>query len=114
MPVIIKLPRAKNDLVEIWDYIADDSEARADAFVDTIDQKPPALASSPGMGRARDEIAEGHRSFPVGRYIVFYRPIPEGVEIVRVLHGSRDVDVLLQLGRRAHPQFYIRLGMRHS
>jgi toxin ParE1/3/4 len=81
MPVIIKLDRAKSDLVEIWDYIADDSEARADAFVDMIDQKLQGLASSPGMGRARDEIAEGLRSFPVGRYVIFYRPIPEGVEI---------------------------------
>ncbi len=96
MPVIVKLHRAKSDLVEIWDYIADDSEARADAFVDMIDQKLQALASSPGMGRARDEIAEGLRSFPVGRYVIFYRPIPEGVEIVRVLHGSRDIDVLFQ------------------
>ena len=96
MPVIIKLRRAKSDLVEIWDYIADDSEARADAFVDMIDQKLQTLASSPGMGRARDEIAEGLRSFPVGRHVIFYRSIPGGVEIVRVLHGSRDIDVLLQ------------------
>ena len=50
MPVIVKLPHAKIDLVEIWDYIADDSEARADAFVDMIDQKLQALVSSPGMG----------------------------------------------------------------
>ncbi|MFZ0929867.1 MAG: type II toxin-antitoxin system RelE/ParE family toxin [Syntrophobacteraceae bacterium] len=94
MPVIIKLPRAKSDLVEIWDYIADDSEARADAFVDMIDQKLLALASNPGMGRSRNELAERLRSFAVGRYVIFYRPIPEGVEIVRVLHGSRDIDAL--------------------
>ena len=94
MPVIIKLPRAKSDLVEIWDYIADHSEARADAFVDMIDQKLLALASNPGMGRSRNELAERLRSFAVGRYVIFYRPIPEGVEIVRVLHGSRDIDAL--------------------
>jgi toxin ParE1/3/4 len=94
MPIIIKLPRAKSDLVEIWDYIADDSEARADAFVDMIDQKFLTLASNPGIGRPRDELAEDLRSFAVGRYVIFYRPIPEGVEIVRVLHGSRDIDVL--------------------
>ncbi len=96
MPVVIKLPRAKSDLVEIWDYIADDNEARADAFVDMIDQKLHALASNPGMGRARDELAEGLRSFPVGRYVIFYRPISNGIEIVRVLHGARDIDHLLQ------------------
>lgn len=94
MPVIVKLPRAKSDLVEIWGYIADDNEGRADAFVDMIGQKLLTLASNPTMGRARDELAEGLRSFPVGRYVIFYRPIPKGVEIVRVLHGSRDINTL--------------------
>ncbi|MGV8075350.1 MAG: type II toxin-antitoxin system RelE/ParE family toxin [Syntrophobacteraceae bacterium] len=94
MPVIIKLPSAKTDLVEIWDYIADDSEALADAFVDLIDKKLLMFASNPGMGRARDDLVEGLRSFAVGRYVIFYRPIPKGLEIVRVLHGSRDIDPL--------------------
>lgn len=96
MSVIIKRPRARSDLVEIWQYIADDSEARADAFVDMIDQKLIALAANPVMGRARDELADGLRSFAVGRYVIFYRPLAEGVEIVRVLHGSRDIDALFQ------------------
>jgi len=57
MPVIIKRPRAKIDLIEIWDYIADDSEVRADAFIDRIDQKFRTLAQRPLIGRLRDEIA---------------------------------------------------------
>ena len=52
------------------------------------------LASHPNLGRSRDELAEGLRSFPVGRYVIFYRAIPEGVEIVRVLHGSRDLNAI--------------------
>jgi toxin ParE1/3/4 len=94
MPVIIKRPRAQSDLAEIWDYIADDSEAQADAFVETIDQKFKALAVRPTMGRLRDKIEKALRSFPVGRYVIFYRPIPEGVEIIRVLHGARDIDAI--------------------
>jgi toxin ParE1/3/4 len=94
VPVIIKRPLARSDLAEIWDYIADDNETRADAFVDLIDQKLQALASHPDMGRSRDELEEGLRSFPVGRYVIFYRVIPEGVEIARVLHGSRDIDTV--------------------
>lgn len=94
MPVIIKRPRAQIDLAEIWEYIADDSEARADAFIETIDQKYKALAARPNMGRQRDEIEEGLRSFPVGRYVIFYRPIAEGVEIIRILHGARDIDAV--------------------
>ncbi len=92
MTAIIKTPRARSDLAEIWDYIADDSEERADAFIDTIDQKLRALAARPGMGRFRDELVDGLRSFPVGRYVIFYRTLPEAIEIVRVLHGARDLD----------------------
>jgi toxin ParE1/3/4 len=99
MPLIVKLPRAKCDLVEIWDHIADDSEFRADAFIDTIDRKIQALAARPGMGRSRDELAEGLRSFPVGRYVIFYRVMRDGIEIVRVLHGSRDLSSLFNPDR---------------
>jgi toxin ParE1/3/4 len=94
MAVILKRPRAKTDLAEIWDYIAEDSEARADAFIEMIDQKFQALAAQPNMGRGRDELAKNLRSLPIGRYVVFYLPIPGGVEIIRVLHGSRDLDAL--------------------
>ena len=96
MRVIVKLPRAKSDLVEIWGYIADDSEASADTFIETVDQKFNALAGRPNMGRHRDELADGLRSFPVGRYVIFYRPIPKGIEIVRVLHGARDLDAVFR------------------
>jgi toxin ParE1/3/4 len=44
------------------------------------------------MGRARDELAPGIRSFPFGRYLIFYLPISGGIDIVRFLHGARDVD----------------------
>lgn len=94
MAVIIKRPRALSDLAEIWDYIADDSETRADVFVATIDTKFQTLAIQPGIGRLRDELATGLRSLPVGRYVIFYLSLANGVEIIRVLHGARDIDNL--------------------
>jgi toxin ParE1/3/4 len=94
MPFITQRPRAVTDLAEIWDYIADDSEGRADAFIDPVDRKVRSLARRPHMGRAREELAEGLRSFPVGRYIIFYRAVPKGIEIVRVLHGARDLPTI--------------------
>ena len=98
MPIIIKRPRARSDLSEIWNYIAEDNETRADAFVDLIDQKIQALAGQPNMGRSRDELAEGLRSFPVGRHIIFYLVLPQGIEIVRILHGSRDLNAIFNPG----------------
>ena len=92
MAVIVLQPRAKADLSDIWQFIAEDSDDQADAFIDLIDQKFQLLAQQSGLGRRREELAEGLRSFPVGRYIIFYLLIPGGVQIVRVLHGARDIE----------------------
>jgi len=91
MPVITQRPRARDDLAAIWDYIADDSEARADAFIDTVNGKFRTLAGQPAMGRLRDELKPFLRSFPVGQYVIFYVPLPDGVDIVRVLHSAREI-----------------------
>jgi toxin ParE1/3/4 len=46
------------------------------------------------MGKQRSELAPLLRSFPVKNYLIFYRPIDEGIEIVRILHGSQDIETL--------------------
>lgn len=50
-----------------------------------------AWATTPLAGRHRFEIAAGLRSFPFGNYIVFYRPRPDGLTVVHVVHGTRDI-----------------------
>ena len=64
MPVIRKRPRAADDLLEIWDYIADDNIARADAFIGDVDARFLILAEQPLLGRSREELAPRIRSFP--------------------------------------------------
>jgi toxin ParE1/3/4 len=91
VPPIRLSPRAKADLVEIWSYIADDSVANADAFVDDLNETIQLLANQPGSGRRREELAPGILSFPFRRYVIFYRANPDAIEIVRVLHGARDI-----------------------
>lgn len=93
MPIVRKRPRAFSDLADIWDYIAEDSEERADAFVATIDGKIRILASHPLMGRPRDELVSDLRRWPVGSDVIFYRPLADGVDIIRVLHGAREIEV---------------------
>ncbi len=85
-------PRATADLLEIWSYIADDSVANADAFVDKLYETIQTLGRQPGLGRRREELAPGIQSFPHGRYILFYRAVPGAIEIVRVLHSARDIE----------------------
>ena len=89
-------PRASSDLIEIWSYIADDSVANADAFIDKIYETIELLARQPGSGRHREELASEIQSFPVGRYIIFYRVVAGAIEIVRVLHGARDIENLFE------------------
>jgi len=88
-------PRANSDLIEIWSYKADDSVANADAFIDRLYETLQALARQPGSGRHREELAPGIQSFPFARYIIFYRAVAGAIEIVRVLHGARDIENIL-------------------
>jgi len=85
-------PRASEDLIEIWSYIAEDSVANADAFIDKMYETIQFLADKPGLGRHREELAPGIQSFPFGRYIIFYRVVAGAIEVVRVLHGARDIE----------------------
>jgi toxin ParE1/3/4 len=94
MPGIRLRPRAKADLVAIWEYIARDNEAQADAFIKTVDEKFRLLAQNPNIGRVRDELGASIHSLPVGRYVIFFRSRETYLEIVRVLHGARDVQAV--------------------
>jgi toxin ParE1/3/4 len=88
---VSKRPLALTDLAEIWSFIADDSEANADRFLDKLDQKLQLLATQPQMGRARPELMPGLHSFPIARYVVFCLAKASGIEVVRELHGARDI-----------------------
>lgn len=90
MPVILKRPIVIDDLAEIWSYISIESENRADALIDTFDWKFREIAENPVAGKNRDELYKGLMSLPVGRHVVFYFIIPEGIELIRVLHPARD------------------------
>ena len=98
MPHVTRRPLAQADILEIWDYIAEDNPAAADRWVDQLDAQFRLLATQPKMGRARNELAADVRSFPVGRYVVFYVSLDAGIDVVRVLHSARDIDAVF------HPQ----------
>lgn len=87
---------ARADLIDIWQYIAQDNETAADRFLNRIEQALLMLRDNPRAGRARNELAKGMRSFPVGNYVLFYRSGHDGIELVRVLNGYLDLqhDVL--------------------
>ncbi|HSI60642.1 MAG TPA: type II toxin-antitoxin system RelE/ParE family toxin [Ideonella sp.] len=94
MPRVLRRPLAGEDIAQIWDYIAEGDLQQADAWVDRLDGKLQLLATQPKMGRARDELAPHLRSMPLGRYLIFYLPLDDGIDVVRVLHSARDLESL--------------------
>lgn len=88
---IQRTPRADQDLEELWFFIAQDDPAAADRWIDTLDEKIRLLADNPLMGPARPDIARELRYHPVGNHLLLYRVIQGGIEIVRVVHGARDL-----------------------
>lgn len=95
MPSLLKRPQAEVDLEEIWWYIAQNNPKNADNFLDFILEKCLFLAESPYLGKKRDELLKNLRSFPVRNYVIFYFPLKNGIDIVRVMHGSRDIDKVI-------------------
>ena len=94
MPRVLNTLRAERDLDDLWCYmaIAADHPEIADRWLDALMAHARLVATQPKMGIARPEVAPEIRSFIEGRYVIFYRPIPDGIEIVRVLHGARDLE----------------------
>lgn len=92
MAMVNKSDAAKDDLANIWLYIAEDSIDNADRFIDMLEQTLYLLATQPMMGRLRENYGCDLRSHPEGRYVIFYYPRDYGIEIVRVLHGSLNFD----------------------
>lgn len=57
MPRVLRTPLARADLIETWNYVADDSLATADRLLDLINKQCQTLARFPKMGRARNELS---------------------------------------------------------
>jgi toxin ParE1/3/4 len=91
MPKLVFAPSARADLSDIFDFIARDKPIAASKWVDTIEEKCELIASTPGFGELRPEYGADIRSRVIGRYVIFYRSIDDGIEIVLVIPGDRDI-----------------------
>ncbi|MBR0966933.1 type II toxin-antitoxin system RelE/ParE family toxin [Bradyrhizobium diazoefficiens] len=87
-----KAPQADQDLDSIWDFISSDSIRAADKQIARRGEIFEMLLENPLAGRERRELRLGLRSFAVGNYVIFYVALPDGIEIVRVMHGRQDIN----------------------
>ena len=85
---------AEADLRAIWAHVAKDRPDAADHLIDDLYERFRLLATQPLLGEGRPEVGEELRTFTVRNYVVVFRPIKTGVEVVRIVHGSRDMPAL--------------------
>ena len=92
MPQAEWTPKAKQELEDIHDFIGVErrSQTAAEKLVRDIHKKADLYATQPEMGTARPDLGESFRVFRHKSYIIVYRPIADGIEVLRVVDGRRD------------------------
>jgi plasmid stabilization system protein ParE len=96
MSEFVLTPAAEGDLLKILEYLEGDNPSAILKVVDALDEAMQLLADNPGIGHLRRDLTDADvRFWSVFRYLVIYRPETTPLEIVRVLHGGRDVKRLL-------------------
>lgn len=87
-------PSSRDDLREILEYIARDNPGAALRHVERLEEACWMLAKNSQMGTARDDLRPNLRAWSVGKYVIFFRPATDGIDVVRVVHGARDYGML--------------------
>jgi len=94
MSRIVRTAPAKLDIFAIVDFIAADSFTAAVKWIDELDEVLASLSKSPHIGEAVDHLEIGLRRYCFNNYLLFYRPLEDGIELRRVLHGARRIEDL--------------------
>ena len=87
-------PRARQDLLDIGDYIAKDSLVNARRFVAKLMEQCKRIGRAPLGYVSREDLAAGLRMAALDRYVIFFRVVEGVVRIERVLHGARNLPVI--------------------
>ena len=93
MPEYRLRPKARRDLDRIWDYSVRTWGGRqARRYLTDIRDVLADLAANSHIGKARGDLFEGLRVYPVGRHLIFYLTTDKGIDVVRILHERMDID----------------------
>jgi toxin ParE1/3/4 len=102
MPRITRKPRVKIDLLQHFVYIGERNYDAAERFLRAAREAIHDIARMPtagGLKHFRHPELSGIRSWPIDgfkNYVIFYRETKDGIEVLRVLHGARDIERVLQ------------------
>ncbi len=88
---VVRSRQAQQDLEGILDYLDTQSRSAADRFATEFDRTCDLHAKHPQIGASSEEYAPNLRHFSVWNYAIFYRPIEDGIELIRITHGARNL-----------------------
>ncbi|NCC85319.1 MAG: type II toxin-antitoxin system RelE/ParE family toxin [Clostridia bacterium] len=93
MREIVKRPRARQDLKDIWRYSFETwGEIQADTYLAELDAGIACLRTNAALGKPRDDLRPGYRSLRINEHMIYYRVTPSVIRVVRVLHVRMDPD----------------------
>lgn len=95
MADVFRTPAAESDLIDIWVSIALDNRRAADQLLEDFESRFNQLSDFPESGPLRPDIADDVRTLTCRNYLILYRMTSDRIEIVRVVHGARDITALL-------------------
>jgi toxin ParE1/3/4 len=101
--VVLKKPRAEEDLLDIFEHIGERNLAAAEKFLEAAERAFGLLSHFPLMGKpwkSSSPRLANIRSWPVPKfknYLIFYRPIKNGIEVLHVLYGRRNLPTILEM-----------------
>src|SRR5687767_8623983 len=97
MPTLTWAPRARQDIIAIWNYYAARNPDAADRLLDEVERVARLLADNPMMGVGRNELGPGVRTFVAARiFVMADRILEDGVDVLAVVHHDRDVRCVLR------------------
>lgn len=88
--------QARDDLSAIWLYIAEDKPHSADHTLDSLNKTIALLTENPQLGPVWHDVAPDFRYLVSGNYLILYREVGQDIEVVRVLHGARNLREIFQ------------------
>jgi len=92
---------AIRDLVEYAIYLGEQSPQAEERFLDAVEQSFARLTEMPEIGGAYETqtpLLAGLRTWGVKgfeKYLIFYRPSADRIDIIRTLQGARDIAAVL-------------------
>lgn len=91
MKPLVFSQKASSDLIAIADYIREDNPTRAQSYVEELISVCAEIPAMPKRFPVRPRLGKGMRVALHGRYMIFFRELPDEIRIERILHGARDL-----------------------